>query len=430
MLWLWGNLSYIIALLAGTGLVAYKMPKRDRFVIRVIVSVTVICAAKLLLDWFFIQGRPLSEVIFLNTFFSFVLYALTCGGVAACFKCDFYGAVFCGTAGYCMQHISQRTDRIFKTLVLPSPLHPALSAVILIAITALEYVGIFFALIRKQNYRGIVVDNKIQLIIAAMVVVGTIFVNTFAMWQTDDKYVKVYIMLFSVFVGILGLMLEFNMLSRKTAERENAIITRINRESEENYKFEKSMIDLVNIKCHDLKHRIGISQQSEPDTLDDVKEVVESYDSIFETGSKALDVVLVKKGRVCREKGIGLTCLADGKKLGFMKEADIYTLFGNMLDNAIEATDKVVEEDKRIICLNVFRKGVSVCIQISNYYDDEIVYYNGLPQTKKDKFSHGYGMQSIKLIVDKYGGDLKISDNDGIFLIDLLFMDNSQAEID
>lgn len=422
MQWLWGNLSYILALLAGTGLVAYKMPKRKYFILRIVYCISVIIALKLLLDRLFIYGKPLSNVITLNVFISFMLYVLTCAGVILCFKCDVFGAVFCGTAGYCMQHITQRVDRIFVSLLLPQDLNKIVDALILIIITALIYVIIYFVLIKRRDCSRIVVDNKIQLIITVLVVIGTIFANTYAQWLTTDKYLKAYIMLFSICIGVFGLMLEFNMLSLKNIEHENAIINRLMHESRENYEFEKSMIDLVNVKCHDLKHQLNSLHKSEEE-LKELKNTIESYDSIFKTGNDALDVVLLKKAKICCEKGIELTCLADGQKLDFMSESDIYTLFGNVLDNAITAADKVSEKDKRIICINISQTGSFIHIQAMNYYEGILKYVNGLPQTdKNDKAYHGFGMRSIKMITEKYGGDMRIRDEEKIFLLDLMFL--------
>ena len=370
MLWLWGNISYIAALFVGTWLVAYKMPKRKVFWVRIICSAIFITALKLLLDWFFIKGRPLSDVITINIFISFMLYILTCGGVMLSFKCDVFGAAFCGTAGYCMQHVSQRTDRILSSLLSLGDLNKVAAAFILIAITAIVYVIIYFVLIKRRDCSRIIVDNKVQLIVTMLVVVGTIFANTYAQRLTDDKYLKIYLMLFSVFIGILGLMLEFNMLSLKNIEHENAVINKLMHESRENYEFEKSMIDLVNVKCHDLKHQLAcLEKHRSAEELKELKDTIESYDSIFKTGSDALDVVLLKKVKLCREKEIELTCLADGEKLSFMSEADIYTLFGNVLDNAISAADKVKEKDKRIICINIMQTGSFIDIQTMNYYE-------------------------------------------------------------
>ena len=63
-----------------------------------------------------------------------------------------------------------------------------------------------------------------------------------------------------------------------------------------------------------------------------------------------------------------------------------------------------------------------VSIHVENYYDDkeEIIFENGLPKTKKDKNYHGFGMRSIKMICEKYGGSVLASAEDGIFNLDMI----------
>ena len=80
---------------------------------------------------------------------------------------------------------------------------------------------------------------------------------------------------------------------------------------------------------------------------------LDTYDSSFNTGNKSLDVVLTEKKLLCDNKGIKFFCMADGKLLNGIKVSDIYSLFGNAIDNAIECLADVADEDyiKRIIAL-------------------------------------------------------------------------------
>ena len=124
----------------------------------------------------------------------------------------------------------------------------------------------------------------------------------------------------------------------------------------------------------------------------------------------------------CAANHITFTCVADGRRMGFMEEADIYALFGNILDNAMEAAGELAQEEKRIISLTVRNERDFLIIEEENYYKGELAFENGLPQTQKaDRTSHGFGMRSIRLLAEEYGGDLKIRTQDGIYTISLLF---------
>lgn len=114
--------------------------------------------------------------------------------------------------------------------------------------------------------------------------------------------------------------------------------------------------------------------------------------------------------------------MVDGKQLDFMSDADICSLFGNALDNAIEAVCFIEEKDKRVIELTVkvSRGFLSVCVR--NSYCCDVVFDGDLPKTTKgDEINHGYGMKSIKSIVERYGGELSVVAQEGAFNLNMLF---------
>lgn len=101
-------------------------------------------------------------------------------------------------------------------------------------------------------------------------------------------------------------------------------------------------------------------------------------------------------------------------------------MFGNILDNAIEAVYKLKNNEKRQINIVIKNVYSLISITVENYYEGNIVLdKNGLPITTKDnKDFHGFGMKSIKMIVDKYHGDMNITKRNDIFSLNILFASN------
>lgn len=146
------------------------------------------------------------------------------------------------------------------------------------------------------------------------------------------------------------------------------------------------------------------------------------YDCGLKTQCAALDVVLASKSLMCLNKQIELTCMADGRRLAFMEDADIYALFGNILDNAIEAVEQLDDEERRLISLSVHVREHFLHVSEENYYSGDLVMDRGLPMTtKEDKRFHGFGMQSIRMLTEKYGGDLRLRASGGIYRLSILF---------
>ncbi|MGX8698605.1 MAG: GHKL domain-containing protein, partial [bacterium] len=123
--------------------------------------------------------------------------------------------------------------------------------------------------------------------------------------------------------------------------------------------------------------------------------------------------------------GVLLTFMGDGKELSFMDEMDIYSLFGNLLDNAIAAVEKLESAEAKLVSMVVERRGDFCLINIMNYYGEPLAFRDGLPETTKreEPGFHGYGLRSIRRIAQKYGGELQISAEDGIFRAMVYLMD-------
>ena len=198
------------------------------------------------------------------------------------------------------------------------------------------------------------------------------------------------------------------------------------KQAEDQYKSSKENVDIINLKCHDLKHQLteyAKNGKLDSELLGELENVINIYDSTIKTGNEALDLILSEKSLICQKKDIKLTCLADCSKLNFINKTDLYSLFGNLIDNAMEAVYKIQDVDKRHINLVVKNVNSFVSISIDNYYEGNIVLLdNGLPKTtKEDKDYHGYGMKSIQLIVNKYDGDLNISLDNNVFSLFIMF---------
>lgn len=194
-------------------------------------------------------------------------------------------------------------------------------------------------------------------------------------------------------------------------------------EEQKQYKLVKENIDAINIKCHDLKHQIRHlreTQQVDEKYLDELEKSISIYNSAVRTGNETLDVILTDKRLHCTTNGIQFTCIAEGAKMDFMEAMDIFSLFGNALDNAIEYTEKLVPE-KRFIHLSVRATNQLLLIHIENPFEGQLVLQDGIPvTTKSDKDYHGYGMRSMKYIIRKYGGDLSITTEDMLFQLNIM----------
>ena len=197
-------------------------------------------------------------------------------------------------------------------------------------------------------------------------------------------------------------------------QAENMMIKYLWQRDTEQYKRQKESMELINIKCHDLRFAQG---KADGEAL----EAVADYDSFFHTGNDALDVAVNNASSRCLASGIRFTCLADGKLLDFMNSADIFSMMSNILDNAVNC-EETYDGETRFVSLGVKTRNNFTVIHCENFFDGKLQTENGLPLTAdKDGNLHGFGMKSIKRIVDKYNGILSICAQNSMFVIDIAF---------
>ena len=102
-----------------------------------------------------------------------------------------------------------------------------------------------------------------------------------------------------------------------------------------------------------------------------------------------------------------------------ISDYDLCGIFGNLLDNAIRGMAENIPPDSRKIRLTACRRHDLVCIVCENPFDSGKI-NNNFETTKSDRLNHGYGLKRIKRIAVKYGGDMEISAENGVFTVTVL----------
>ena len=226
-------------------------------------------------------------------------------------------------------------------------------------------------------------------------------------------------------ICIVVLYLESELFKKSQLKQEKELLDFLYKTQQEQYKISRETIALINQKSHDLKHQIHALRNANKEELDrylgEIEESVEIYEAIVKTGNDVFDTILTEKSLYCKKHGIVVSCVADGSQLGFIDTIDLYAILGNAMDNAIEAVEKIEEKEKRQIDVMIYRQHNFLVMNIINPLSEQLIYEDGLPLTKKaDKFSHGFGLRSIRQILRKYEGFLNISEEDGCFSLKML----------
>ena len=173
---------------------------------------------------------------------------------------------------------------------------------------------------------------------------------------------------------------------------------------------------------HDLKNHLLIleSNISTPETLTMAKglrEQIADYENYIHTGNEFLDVIIRDKSHLAKEKNIDFNAIVHLDPDCFIEPLDISTVFGNAIDNAIEASEKI-PEDMRLVTVKADRIRDMLVITVENNTLTDAA--NSENTTKEDSFMHGFGIPNIKNAVEKYGGQCSIRTSEGKFLLKIL----------
>lgn len=178
---------------------------------------------------------------------------------------------------------------------------------------------------------------------------------------------------------------------------------------------------------HDLKHRIIkikqclLNHKSE-EALDYIIKLDSGNEEIGSkgwTGSAIIDFILNYKKAIAEKQGISFDINADIISLGEIDESDICVLLGNVLDNAIEHCEK--EDAKPEVRIAIRKIHEMMILKVTNTCKQPPQKKDGRYTSKRDKNVHGWGLKSIEMTVEKYGGILQCDYENGKYTVTVTF---------
>lgn len=174
---------------------------------------------------------------------------------------------------------------------------------------------------------------------------------------------------------------------------------------------------------HDMKnHLLVLQAQSVPtqemsQSVQALQEQIEAYENYYHTGNDYLDVIIRDKSRLAREKQIDFYAAIQFEEGAFLEPLDISTIFGNALDNAIEASEKL-PKSMRLITIKASRIYDMLVISVENNMRLEAL--TSERTSKKDTFLHGFGISNIQKVVQKYEGQCIAKPRDEKFILKIV----------
>ena len=348
-----------------------------------------------------------------------LIFALSVVLQLICFSVSVKRIVFDSSAAYILQNLTLNVKELF--LILTGLSGPAgFFAGLLIAVAML--VVVYLTLVRRTRRSEMRMDSM-WVTVASL---SSIFVCNvmFTFLNMEGLGATVYVKILFIVCCTLAMLFQFSVFRSEQQRNERIITEQLLAKEQKRHRMSQENIDLINIKCHDLKKQISLlkkgSDPNNEDAFRDVEEAVMLYGETIKTGNENLDLILTEKQLYCKKYEIRIEVIAEGSVLDFMSPADVYSLFGNAVDNAIESVMKS-EAPKRIINIAVRRKGDMACATVTNWCGEAVSFKNALPVTSKsDTAYHGFGTLSMRYVAEKYHGNVVFDVENNIFSVNIM----------
>lgn len=163
-----------------------------------------------------------------------------------------------------------------------------------------------------------------------------------------------------------------------------------------------------------MKAQIAAGQLEEmKQYLSDLEHNLERVDTYVKSGNLMTDAILNSKLSLAEQKGIQVNCKAILPETLSIEDVDLCVLLGNLLDNALEACEKIPEQQRFLRIYMVVNKS-QLYVSIQNSAKEELD-FNEKNYISTKRGNHGLGMKRVKALADKYEGYLTLANEPGIF---------------
>jgi two-component system, LytTR family, sensor histidine kinase AgrC len=249
-------------------------------------------------------------------------------------------------------------------------------------------------------------------------------------YKIDQATTYDIIMLMSLFSGVLNLAVIyfFDNLS-KSYQLENSIILMQQRMDMQYSYYQKLDMEYSNSQkiMHDIKNHIKVLERLyKSDQYAEgleyaikIDDIVEQSAMKFKCNNQILNIIVNEKMRICELKNIDFIYSVENLDIGFIEDIDATTIFANLLDNAIEACEKVTNDVKQIE-LRLYQFNNMIIINIINSIEN-------MPTKSEEKFisnkkgHKAIGLSNVEASIKKYDGDLNIEISQGKFSVSIMF---------
>ena len=289
---------------------------------------------------------------------------------------------------------------------------------------------IFIKIINK------ILKNKIYVYASYIILVNSVFIMLKILVRFAEMHgpfqIEQYLIIMEVVpqLAIIAITVTIYIVIEMKKENEERIkekqaYNRLETKNDYYEKVEESQNQIRRL-YHDMNNHLYNIQMMNKSSEDASDYIVSLQNELKEarktrvSGNSLFDIIVDEKMNICQSKGIDFKIDVDSKNTGFIKNMDMSSILANILDNAIEACDKMTSNKKYIKLTSMWADDMFVII-CENSKENEVKKIGDRFITDKlNKSEHGIGIKSVEKSVKNYDGNMMIFCDDNLFKVKIM----------
>ena len=289
---------------------------------------------------------------------------------------------------------------------------------------------IFIKIINK------ILKNKIYVYASYIILVNSVFIMLKILVRFAEMHgpfqIEQYLIIMEVVpqLAIIAITVTIYIVIEMKKENEERIkekqaYNRLETKNDYYEKVEESQNQIRRL-YHDMNNHLYNIQMMNKSSEDASDYIVSLQNELKEarktrvSGNSLFDIIVDEKMNICKNKGIEFDIDVDSKNTGFIKNMDMSSILANILDNAIEACDKMTSNKKYIKLTSMWADDMFVII-CENSKENEVKKIGDRFITDKlNKSEHGIGIKSVEKSVKNYDGNMMIFCDGNLFKVKIM----------
>ncbi|MBQ7944172.1 MAG: GHKL domain-containing protein [Lachnospiraceae bacterium] len=153
--------------------------------------------------------------------------------------------------------------------------------------------------------------------------------------------------------------------------------------------------------------------------VDKMDDELDRIDFEYKTGNIGVDAILNSKLSLAKKHSIEIKCDTVLHSKISIPQIDLCVLLGNLVDNAIEACDKLEDGQRRFLRIYMCIRQSQLYISVTNA-TNEVIRKLDKDYISNKRGNHGHGLKRINLTVEKYGGYINRQNEPGVFVTEIM----------